>query len=40
MADFVDVIIDRAHEPDRDDVIFKGNVDLDKYEALIKSGGR
>ena len=36
---FVDVIIDEAHEPDRDDVIFKGNVDLDKYEALIQKVG-
>ncbi|AEE92005.1 Tyrosine phenol-lyase [Tepidanaerobacter acetatoxydans Re1] len=36
---FVDVIIDEAHEPDRADVDFKGNVDLDKYEALIKKVG-
>lgn len=36
---FVDVIIDEAHEPDRDDIIFKGNVDLDKYEALINTVG-
>lgn len=36
---FVDVIIDEAHEPDRDDIIFKGNVDLNKFEALIKKVG-
>lgn len=36
---FVDVIIDEAHEPDRDDIIFKGNVDLNKLEALIKKVG-
>lgn len=38
-ATFVDVIIDEAHEPDRADVTFKGNIDLDKYEALIKKVG-
>lgn len=36
---FVDVIRDEAHEPDRDDILFKGNVDLDKYESLIKKVG-
>lgn len=36
---FVDVIIDEAHDPHREDVPFKGNVDLDKYEALIKKVG-
>ncbi len=36
---FVDVIIDEAHDPQRDDIAFKGDVDLDKYEALIKEVG-
>lgn len=36
---FVDVIIDEAHDPNRDDVPFKGNVDLGKFEALIKKVG-
>ncbi len=36
---FVDVIIDEAHDPTRSDVLFKGNVDLDKYEALINKVG-
>ncbi|MGI6131659.1 MAG: tyrosine phenol-lyase [Bacillota bacterium] len=36
---FVDVIIDEAHDSQLDGVPFKGNVDLDKYEALIKKVG-
>lgn len=36
---FVDVIVDEAHDSQRDDVPFKGNVDLAKYEALIKRAG-
>jgi len=33
---FVDVIRDEAHDPTREDVLFKGDVDLQKYEDLIK----
>ena len=36
---FVDVIIDEAHDPRREDVPFKGNVDLKKYAALIDRVG-
>ncbi|RBP44023.1 tyrosine phenol-lyase [Garciella nitratireducens] len=36
---FVDVIIDEAHISDREDVPFKGNIDLKKYESLIKKVG-
>lgn len=36
---FVDVIIDEAHEPHRGDILFKGNIDLNKFEALIKKVG-
>jgi tyrosine phenol-lyase len=36
---FVDVIIDKAHDPQREDVPFKGNVDLEKYAALIDRVG-
>lgn len=36
---FVDVIIDEAHDPYREEIPFKGNVDLQKYEALIKRVG-
>ncbi|NLW24231.1 MAG: tyrosine phenol-lyase [Clostridia bacterium] len=36
---FVDVIIDEAHIPDKEDVPFKGNIDLNKYEDLIKKVG-
>ncbi len=36
---FVDVIRDEAHDPARDDIAFKGDVDLEKYEALIKKVG-
>lgn len=36
---FVDVIRDEAHDPMRDDIDFKGNVDLQKYEDLIKKVG-
>ncbi len=35
---FVDVIVDEAHDPDSSHP-FKGNVDLNKYEALIKQVG-
>ncbi|WP_315115940.1 tyrosine phenol-lyase [uncultured Clostridium sp.] len=38
-GNFVDVIIDEAHDPNRGDVPFKGNVDLNKYEVLIKEVG-
>lgn len=36
---FHDVIVDEAHDPDAD-LPFKGNVDLKKLEALIKTVGR
>ncbi|MGI6628011.1 MAG: tyrosine phenol-lyase [Bacillota bacterium] len=36
---FVDVIRDEAHDPTRDDIAFKGDVDLNKYENLIKKVG-
>lgn len=36
---FVDVIIDDAHISDKDDVDFKGNIDLKKYEDLINKVG-
>ncbi len=36
---FVDVIRDEAHDPARDDIAFKGDVDLEKYENLIKKVG-
>ena len=36
---FVDVIVDQAHDPQREDFPFKGDVDLQKYEALIKRVG-
>lgn len=36
---FIDVIVDEAHDPQREDVLFKGDVDLDKYEALIERVG-
>ncbi len=35
---FVDVIIDEAHDPEIE-LPFKGNVDLDKFEALIRKVG-
>lgn len=38
-ATFRDVVIDEAHQPDRDDVPFKGNVDLKKFQALIDEVG-
>ena len=38
-ATFRDVVIDEAHQPDRDDVPFKGNVDLKKFLALIDEVG-
>ncbi len=37
-GEFVDVIIDEGHKP-RSDHPFKGNVDLDKYEELIREVG-
>lgn len=36
---FVDVIIDEAHISDKEDVAFKGNIDLEKYEDLINKVG-
>ena len=36
---FVDVIRDEAHDPQREDIPFKGDVDLGKYEDLIKRVG-
>lgn len=36
---FVDVIRDEAHDPTREDIDFKGDVDLQKYEDLIKKVG-
>lgn len=36
---FVDVIIDEAHISDKEDVPFKGNIDLKKYEDLINRVG-
>lgn len=36
---FIDVIIDEAHDPQREDVLFKGNVDLHKYAAIIDRVG-
>jgi len=38
-ANFVDIICDAAHEPDRDDVIFKGDIDLNKLQNLINTVG-
>lgn len=38
-GNFVDVIIDEAHEADKEDVPFKGNIDLKKYEDLINRVG-
>lgn len=38
-ATFRDVVIDEAHQPNRDDVPFKGNVDLKKFQALIDEVG-
>ncbi|MCP4125345.1 MAG: tyrosine phenol-lyase [Bacteroidetes bacterium] len=35
---FVDVIVDEAHDPDSH-FVFKGNVDLNKFEDLIKDKG-
>lgn len=36
---FVDVIIDEAHISDKEDVLFKGNIDIKKYEDLINKVG-
>lgn len=36
---FVDVVIDEAHISDKEDVAFKGNIDLKKYEDLINRVG-
>ena len=38
-ANFRDIICDAAHDPNRDDVAFKGNVDIDKFQALIDEVG-
>ncbi|MEG0584034.1 MAG: tyrosine phenol-lyase [Cetobacterium sp.] len=38
-ATFRDIIIDAAHDPNRVDVTFKGNVDLNKLQALIDEVG-
>lgn len=38
-GEFVDVIIDDAHISDNPDIPFKGNIDLQKYENLIKEVG-
>lgn len=38
-ATFRDIVVDEAHQPDRDDVPFKGNVDLNKLQALINEVG-
>ncbi|GLI57932.1 tyrosine phenol-lyase [Propionigenium maris DSM 9537] len=38
-ANFRDVICDEAHDPNRDDVPFKGNVDINKFQALIDDVG-
>jgi tyrosine phenol-lyase len=38
-ANFKDVICDAAHDPSREDVLFKGNVDLKKFQALIDEVG-
>lgn len=38
-AQFVDVIIDEAHDSTRADVAFKGNVDLNKFQKLIDEVG-
>ncbi|MBC2854994.1 tyrosine phenol-lyase [Cetobacterium sp. 2A] len=38
-ATFRDIIIDAAHDPNRVDVPFKGNVDLNKLQALIDEVG-
>lgn len=38
-ATFRDVVVDEAHQTDRSDVIFKGNVDLKKFQALIDEVG-
>ena len=35
---FVDIIIDEAHDP-QSEFPFKGNVDLNKLEALVKKHG-
>ena len=35
---FVDVIVDAAHDPYNED-LFKGNIDLDKFEKVIKEKG-
>lgn len=38
-ATFIDVICDAAHQPERDDVLFKGDIDLNKLQALIDKVG-
>jgi len=38
-ANFRDVIRDEAHDPTRDDIVFKGDVDLNKFQALIDEVG-
>lgn len=36
---FVDIICDEAHQPEREDVLFKGNIDLNKLQQLIDEKG-
>ena len=38
-ATFRDIVVDEAHQPDRDDIPFKGNIDLKKFQALIDEVG-
>ncbi len=38
-ANFRDIICDEAHDPNRADIPFKGNIDLKKFQALIDEVG-
>lgn len=38
-ATFRDVVVDAAHDPSKEDVLFKGNIDLDKFQKLIDEVG-